>query len=63
MHRHRRDDAAEALRAAGLSAVTEGPMPEDDELTIRARLEAVGETIAEKAVDPGLHEQAAEARQ
>ena len=63
VHRHRRDDAAEALRAAGLSAVTEGPMAEDDELTIRARLEAVGETIAEKAVDPGLHEQAAEARQ
>jgi hypothetical protein len=63
LHRHRRDDAAEALRTAGLSAVTEGPVPEDDELTIRARLEAVEETIAENAVDPGLHEQAARVRQ
>ncbi len=61
-HRHLRDDAAEALRAAGLSAITAGPVPDDDELTIRARLEAVGESIAEKAVDPGLHEQAAQAR-
>ena len=61
-HSHLRDDAAEALRAAGLSAITAGPVPDDDELTIRARLEAVGESIAEKAVDPGLHEQAAQAR-
>jgi hypothetical protein len=61
-HSHLRDDAAEALRAAGLSAITSGPVPADDELTIRARLEAVGESIAEKAVDPGLHEQAAQAR-
>ena len=38
-------------------------MPEEDELTIRARLEAVEEAIAEKAVDPGLHDQAAQARQ
>ena len=62
VHSHLRDDAAEALRAAGLSAITAGPVPDDDELTIRARLEAVGESIAEKAVDPGLHEQAAQAR-
>jgi len=61
-HSHLRDDAAEALRKAGLSAITAGPVPDDDELTIRARLEAVGESIAEKAVDPGLHEQAAQAR-
>ncbi len=62
-HGRRRDDTAEALRAAGLTAVTEGPLPEEDELTIRARLEAVEEAIAEKAVDPGLHDQAAQARQ
>jgi hypothetical protein len=61
-HRHLRDDAAEALRKAGLSAITAGPVPDDDELTIRARLETVGESVAEKAVDPGLHEQAAQAR-
>ena len=35
-----RDDAAEALRAAGLSPVTDGPLPADDETTIRARLAA-----------------------
>jgi hypothetical protein len=36
--RRRRDDAAEALRAAGLSAIAEGPLPAEDETAIRARL-------------------------
>jgi hypothetical protein len=62
VHGHRRDDLAEALRAAGLTAITAGPVPGDDELTIRARLKAVGDTISDKAVDPGLHEEAAQAR-
>lgn len=61
-HGRRRDDAAEAMRSVGLSPVTSGPVPADDELTLRARLDAVAETIAAAAVDPGLHEQTAEAR-
>ena len=35
-HIRSRDDAAEVLRAAGLSATADGPVPTDDEATIRA---------------------------
>lgn len=56
-HKRRRDDAAEALRAAGLSAVTEGPVPADDETTIRAQLASAEKALTEAAIDPQLHEQ------
>jgi hypothetical protein len=56
-HTRRRDDAAELLRVAGLSATTDGPVPIEDEGTIRARLASVAEALANAAVDPELHEQ------
>jgi hypothetical protein len=53
----RRDDAAELLRVAGLSTTIDGPVPTEDEGTIRARLASVEEALADAAVDPKLHEQ------
>jgi hypothetical protein len=61
--RRRRDDAAEALRAAGLSAIAEGPLPAEDETAIRARLAGIEEALKGKAIDPRLHEQLDQARQ
>ena len=58
----RREDAAEALRAAGVSATTDGPMPADDEVTIRARLESVTAALQDTAMDPRLYEQLNQAR-
>jgi hypothetical protein len=62
-HTRSRDDAAELLRAAGLSATTDGLVPTDDEATIRARLASVEEALADAAVDPELHKQVGQARQ
>ncbi|MGH3500981.1 MAG: hypothetical protein ACRDQA_08815 [Nocardioidaceae bacterium] len=59
----RRDDAAEALRAAGLLATTDGPIPADDGATIRARLESVQAALEDAAVDPELHQQVQQTRQ
>ena len=61
-HKRRRDDAAEALRAAGLSPVPSGPLPADDETAIRARLASTEETLRDAAVDPQLHQQLSDAR-
>jgi hypothetical protein len=61
-HKRRRDDAAEALRAAGLSPVTGGPLPADDETTIRARLASTETALRDAAVDPKLHQQLSDAR-
>jgi len=61
-HKRRRDDAAEALRAAGLSPVTGGPLPADDETTIRARLTSAERALRDAAVDPQLHQQLDDAR-
>jgi rubrerythrin len=61
-HLRARDDATEALRAAGLSATTDGPIPTDDDATIRARLDSVEAALADAAVDPALHQQITHAR-
>ena len=61
-HKRRRDDAAEALRAAGLSPVSGGPLPADDETTIRARLTSTEKALRDAAVDPQLHQQLSDAR-
>jgi hypothetical protein len=63
IHARGRDDAAELLRAAGLSATTDGPVPADDEAMIRARLGSIEEALADKAVDPELHKQVRQTRQ
>jgi hypothetical protein len=62
-HTRRREDAAERLRVAGLSATTDGPLPTEDEGTIRARLASVKQALANAAVDPELHEQVQRTRQ
>ncbi len=62
-HKRRRDDATEALRAAGLSPVTGGPLPADDETTIRARLASTEKALRGAAVDPQLHQQLSDARE
>jgi hypothetical protein len=62
-HARARDDAAEELRAEGLSATTDGPPPEDDQDIIKARLSSVEEAIAGTAVDPQLHATLRSARQ
>lgn len=61
-HQHARDDAAEALREAALSATTEGPVPADDRSVIEARLKSLQAAIAEAAIDPELHENLESAR-
>jgi hypothetical protein len=61
-HKRRRDDAAEALRAARLSPVTDGPVPVDDETTIRARLASTEAVLEGAAIDPQLHERLRRAR-
>jgi hypothetical protein len=62
-HTRRREDDAERLRVAGLSATVDGPLPTEDEGTIRARLASVKEALANAAVDPELHEQVQRTRQ
>jgi hypothetical protein len=57
------EDAAEKLRAAGLSPTADGPVPGDDEATIRARLASVTDALARAAIDPRLHQQIQDARQ
>ena len=61
-HKRRRDDAAEALRTAGLSPVTNGPLPADDETTIRARLASIEAALRDMAIDPQLHQRLSDAR-
>jgi len=61
-HKRRREDAAEALRGAGLSPVTDGPVPTEDETAVRARLESAEAALEGAAVDPQLHEQLRRAR-
>jgi hypothetical protein len=61
-HQRRRDDAAEALRAAGLSPVASGPLPDDGETTVRARLAATEKALRNAAIDPQLHQQLSKAR-
>lgn len=62
-HARNRDNSAEKLREAGLTATSAGPVPEDDEPAIRARLDAVKDAIAEKAIDPQLHGQVKKTQQ
>ena len=61
-HKRRREDAAEALRAAALSPVTDGPVPTEDEITVRARLASAEAALEGAAVDPQVHEQLRNAR-
>ncbi len=61
-HQRRRDDAAEALRAAGLSPENGGPLPGDDETTIRAGLASIEAALRDAAIDPQLHQQLRDAR-
>jgi hypothetical protein len=61
-HKRHRDDAADALRAAGLAPVTDGPLPADDETTIRARLASAESAVRDAAIDPKLHQNLGEAR-
>jgi hypothetical protein len=51
------DDAAEAIRVAKLTPLAEGPLPADEERTIRARLRSVEEALADAAVDPSVREE------
>lgn len=60
---HRRDDTADELRSAGLSATTDGPVPTDDTPTIRARLKSVTSALEDTAVDPELRQRITDTRQ
>ena len=60
--KRRRDDATEVLRVAGLSPITNGPVPAEDETTIRARLASVEAALKDAAIDPLLHEQLSKVR-
>ncbi|HEX5534754.1 MAG TPA: hypothetical protein VFX33_13520 [Actinomycetales bacterium] len=62
-HARRRDDAADELRSAGLSATTDGPVPTDDAPTIRARLQSVTSALEDSAVDPELRQRIIDTRQ
>lgn len=62
-HTRDKENAAEALRQAGLSPTIEGLVPTDDEATIRARLDSVRAALAQAAVDPHLHEEIRTRRQ
>ncbi|WP_037682580.1 hypothetical protein [Streptomyces griseus] len=59
----RRDDAADELRSAGLSATIDGPVPTDDAPTIRARLKSVTSALEDAAVDPELRQLITDTRQ
>ncbi|MEU3337479.1 hypothetical protein [Streptomyces sp. NPDC006668] len=59
----RRDDAADELRSAGLSATIDGPVPTDDAPTIRARLKSVTSALEDAAVDPELRQRITDTRQ
>lgn len=61
-HRYHRDDTAEELRAAGLSATTDGPVPDDDAPTLRARLDSVTSALEDAAIDPEIHQVITETR-
>ncbi|MGW3102835.1 hypothetical protein [Streptomyces sp. NPDC001100] len=63
VHARRRDDAADELRRAGLSATTDGPVPTDDASTIRARLKSVTEALENATVDPELRRRITDTRQ
>ncbi|MCI4142260.1 hypothetical protein [Streptomyces sp. MMS20-AI2-20] len=63
IHTRRRDDAANDLRSAGLSATTDGPVPTDDAPTIRARLQSVTSALEDSAVDPELRQRIIDTRQ
>ncbi|MFI9580402.1 hypothetical protein ACIHCQ_00780 [Streptomyces sp. NPDC052236] len=62
-HARRRDDAADELRRAGLSATTDGLVPTDDAPTIRARLKSVTSALEDTAVDPELRQRITDTRQ
>ncbi|WP_244792893.1 hypothetical protein [Streptomyces sp. BJ20] len=62
-HTRRRDDAADELRSAGLSATTDGPVPNDDAPTIRTRLQSVTSALEDSAVDPELRQRIIDTRQ
>jgi chaperonin cofactor prefoldin len=62
-HIRARDDAAEALRTEGLSATTDGPLPDDDQATIKARLVSVEGAVTRTAVDPEVHQELGRKRQ
>lgn len=50
-----RDDAAEALRAAGLTAAVDGLVPTEERSVLEGRLSGVRTAIESAAVDPELH--------
>ncbi|MFG3295664.1 hypothetical protein ACGF3G_43580 [Streptomyces sp. NPDC048179] len=62
-HARRRDDAADELRSAGLSATIDGPVPADNAPTIRARLKSVASALEDVSVDPELRQRITVARQ
>ncbi|MGW1614916.1 hypothetical protein ACWCQZ_36845 [Streptomyces sp. NPDC002285] len=63
VHTRRRDDAADELRSAGLSATTDGSVPTDSASTIRARLKSVTSALENAAVDPELRRRITDTRQ
>ncbi|MFI6172954.1 hypothetical protein ACIBCN_39680 [Nocardia sp. NPDC051052] len=62
-HRRAVENATEQLREAGLSPVTDGPVPVGDHETIRARLTSIEDALADAAVDPALYEDIRRTRQ
>ncbi|MFI2239443.1 hypothetical protein [Streptomyces chrestomyceticus] len=62
-HTRRRDDAADELRRAGLSALTDGLVPMEDAPTIQARLHSVASALENTAVDPELRRRITDTRQ
>ncbi|VVJ21615.1 Uncharacterised protein [Amycolatopsis camponoti] len=56
-HEHARDDAADALRGAGLAPTTDGPIPDEEVTVLRARLDGVQETLANATIDPALSDE------
>ncbi|MDA2812328.1 hypothetical protein O4J56_16930 [Nocardiopsis sp. RSe5-2] len=52
----RREDAMEALRRDGLTPVVEGPVPEDAEEVLRARLEAAQDALTGAEIPQHLNE-------
>ncbi|RJQ92740.1 coiled-coil domain-containing protein [Amycolatopsis panacis] len=52
-----RDDAANALRQAGLAPTTEGSIPDEGETVLQARLAGVRETLASATIDPALSDE------
>ncbi|WP_326946919.1 hypothetical protein OG439_47760 [Amycolatopsis sp. NBC_01307] len=52
-----RDDAAEALRDAGLAPTADGPVTAEEDTSLRARLGSVRKAMSEATIDPALQDE------